>query len=213
MLHSGRNNHGPLVDFFTMETPSALVKWWYSRQNQESAPADLQLLLGSFWKSQWNRIVAPEQQATTPLEALLLVCAWAESVSDFPLSWLEALRHSIHDPVQLLPLADKILEFCNNGPLCQKTLAGLPAPVSRLSVPASDKPVLRDYRGVACPLNSIRARIELDRMLPGTVVDILLDEGSPIENVPGALTADGHRILNRFRHGRYWELRVERRPG
>lgn len=212
MLHSGRNNHGPLVVFFTMECTSALVKWWQSRQNLDSAPTDLQMLLGSFWKSQWNRIVSPEQQATNPIEALLLVCEWAESISGFPLPWLEMLRLATHDPVQLLPKASQVLELCENGPLCQMTLAALPAPVSGKSPGSGEGPLFRDYRGIACPLNSVRARIELDRMPPGSLVHLLLDNGSPIENVPGALTADGHRILNRVRHGGYWELHVERRP-
>ena len=42
----------------------------------------------------------------------------------------------------------------------------------------------------------------------GRTLKIWLDEGSPIENVPGSLIADGHKVLSREKKGNYWEISV-----
>jgi TusA-related sulfurtransferase len=42
----------------------------------------------------------------------------------------------------------------------------------------------------------------------GFRLKIYLDEGSPIENVPGALVADGHFVEKRQKNGNFWELSV-----
>ena len=42
----------------------------------------------------------------------------------------------------------------------------------------------------------------------GRELSILLDEGSPIENVPGALVADGCRIVSREKNADFWKISV-----
>jgi TusA-related sulfurtransferase len=42
----------------------------------------------------------------------------------------------------------------------------------------------------------------------GRVLKIDLDEGSPIENVPGALVADGCSIVSREKKDGFWEISV-----
>ncbi len=68
-----------------------------------------------------------------------------------------------------------------------------------------------DLRGVRCPLNAVRARIVLNGLAPGEELEILLDEGAPIENVPQTLIAEGHSVLFREKKGEYWLLRVRKR--
>jgi TusA-related sulfurtransferase len=42
----------------------------------------------------------------------------------------------------------------------------------------------------------------------GKELEIWLDEGSPIENVPGSLVADGNKVVFREKKGDYWVIKV-----
>jgi len=69
--------------------------------------------------------------------------------------------------------------------------------------PPSALPVARiDIRDQVCPLTWVRTRVALGRIRPGQVLEVLLREGEPLENVPRTAVEDGHRVL-----------RLERAPG
>ena len=51
-----------------------------------------------------------------------------------------------------------------------------------------------DLSGVPCPMNWVRARLELERMRPGERLELLLDEGEALESVPRSAREDGHRV-------------------
>ena len=52
-----------------------------------------------------------------------------------------------------------------------------------------------DLRGVACPMNYVRAKLRMEEMEPNQTIMLYLDEGAPIENVPVSLRNDGQEIL------------------
>ncbi len=52
-----------------------------------------------------------------------------------------------------------------------------------------------DLRGVTCPTNFVKAKLALEDVDNGTIVQILLDDGEPVKNVPRSLKADGHRLI------------------
>ena len=52
-----------------------------------------------------------------------------------------------------------------------------------------------DLRGVSCPTNFVKAKLALEDVENGTVVQMLLDDGEPVKNVPRSLKADGHKLL------------------
>ena len=52
-----------------------------------------------------------------------------------------------------------------------------------------------DLRGVSCPTNFVKAKLALEDLENGTVVQILLDDGEPVKNVPRSLKADGHKLI------------------
>ena len=68
--------------------------------------------------------------------------------------------------------------------------AEAPAPAS----PAEDVPVL-DLRGVMCPLNYVKTKLKLETMDDGERLEVWLDAGDPIHNVPMSLRNDGHKVL------------------
>jgi len=52
-----------------------------------------------------------------------------------------------------------------------------------------------DLRGVLCPINFVKTKLKLEEMRSGEVLEIILDEGEPIGNVPRSVKEEGHRIV------------------
>lgn len=48
-----------------------------------------------------------------------------------------------------------------------------------------------------CPITFVKTKLELEDLAPGEVLEVLIREGEPLENVTRSCAADGHRILSR----------------
>jgi TusA-related sulfurtransferase len=70
------------------------------------------------------------------------------------------------------------------------------------------EPVLLDLRGTPCPLNFVRTKIKLEQMLRGELLDVWLDAGEPIEQVPDSLKMEGYIIKMIEDRGDFFLLRV-----
>lgn len=68
------------------------------------------------------------------------------------------------------------------------------APVAP-AVPAPTGAPVYDLRGVACPLNYVKTKLKLEMMDAGEKLEVWLDAGEPIKNVPMSLKNDGHLVL------------------
>lgn len=65
-------------------------------------------------------------------------------------------------------------------------------------MPTTGSPVgaaVFDLRGVMCPLNYVKTKLKLEMMEAGERLEVWLDAGEPIKNVPMSLRNDGHKIL------------------
>lgn len=51
-----------------------------------------------------------------------------------------------------------------------------------------------DLRGTPCPINFVRTKLRLEQMSPGSLLEVWLDPGEPIEQVPDSLTMAGYSI-------------------
>jgi sulfite reductase (ferredoxin) len=51
-----------------------------------------------------------------------------------------------------------------------------------------------DLRGVACPMNFVKTRLFLDKVAAGDLLEVLLDDGEPVESVSSSIGAEGHTI-------------------
>ncbi len=69
----------------------------------------------------------------------------------------------------------------------------------------------KDFRGVACPMNFVKTKIELATLKSGDLLEILLDDGEPIENVPGSITGEGHKVLDQKKVEDYWMVTIEKK--
>ncbi len=76
-----------------------------------------------------------------------------------------------------------------------------PAPVAG-AVPAGDAggavdapDQSYDLKGVACPMNYVKTKLKLEMMPAGATLEVFLDDGEPIINVPKSVANDGHEVV------------------
>jgi len=71
--------------------------------------------------------------------------------------------------------------------------------------------VVKDLRGVLCPLNFVKTKVELAKLKPGDLLEVWLDDGAPIENVPGSVKGEGHRIVEQKKVDGHWAVVIEKK--
>ena len=69
----------------------------------------------------------------------------------------------------------------------------------------------KDYRGVACPMNFVKTKLVLETMSSGQQLEILLDDGEPIQNVPNSVKLEGHKVLEQTHTGPHWTVVIEKK--
>jgi TusA-related sulfurtransferase len=67
-----------------------------------------------------------------------------------------------------------------------------------------------DLRGTPCPINFVRTKLRLEQMTPGALLEVWLDPGEPIEQVPDSLAMEGYPIEAVEDCTDYFALRVRR---
>lgn len=67
-----------------------------------------------------------------------------------------------------------------------------------------------DLRGTPCPINFVRTKLTLDRMAPGALLEVWLDDGEPIEQVPDSLRLEGYPIEQIEARDDFFSLHVRR---
>ncbi|XGV95850.1 MAG: sulfurtransferase TusA family protein [Leptolyngbya sp. BL-A-14] len=65
-----------------------------------------------------------------------------------------------------------------------------------------------DLRGTPCPINFVRTKLKLDQMPPESLLEVWLDPGEPIEQVPDSLRMEGYGIEHIEDHSSYFALQV-----
>jgi sulfite reductase (ferredoxin) len=91
-----------------------------------------------------------------------------------------------------------------------------PAPSAAAEPPRTDADVTadttEDYRGVACPLNYVKAKLALEAMEAGQVLALLVGaEGA--QNVPASAASDGHDVLSVTQEGDQWRILIRKGQG
>ncbi|MBP0000651.1 MAG: sulfurtransferase TusA family protein [Cyanobacteria bacterium SID2] len=65
-----------------------------------------------------------------------------------------------------------------------------------------------DLRGTPCPINFVRTKLRLQQMEPGQLLEVWLDPGEPIEQVPESLTVAGYAVETIEDRSEYFALYV-----
>jgi len=69
---------------------------------------------------------------------------------------------------------------------------------------------VKDFRGVACPMNFVKTKIELSSLKSGDLLEIWLDDGQPIQNVPGSVRNEGHEVVSVAQDGIFWKVLIKK---
>lgn len=67
-----------------------------------------------------------------------------------------------------------------------------------------------DLRGTPCPINFVRTKLRLEQMPHDTVLEVWLDSGEPIEQVPNSLKIEGYNLQSIQDCNGYFSLLVSR---
>jgi tRNA 2-thiouridine synthesizing protein A len=67
-----------------------------------------------------------------------------------------------------------------------------------------------DLRGEVCPINFVKTKLKLEEMETGSVLEIIIDEGEPIQNVPKSIKDEGHRVLSVENLGGAYRLLIKK---
>ena len=70
----------------------------------------------------------------------------------------------------------------------------------------------KDFRGVACPMNFVKTKLALETLQSGQKLEILLDDGEPIQNVPNSIKLEGHAVLKQDKSSEgHWTVVIEKK--
>ncbi len=67
-----------------------------------------------------------------------------------------------------------------------------------------------DLRGVACPINFVKAKLELEKVGVGETLEVLLDGGEPVKNVPKSFTSQGQEVLEVKKTDGHYSVKIKR---
>jgi len=59
-------------------------------------------------------------------------------------------------------------------------------------------------------MNWVKAKLRLEQMQPGELLEVVLDDGDAIRNVPRSVKTEGHKILKVTPVGSGFRLVIER---
>ncbi|NES69877.1 MAG: sulfurtransferase TusA family protein [Okeania sp. SIO2D1] len=65
-----------------------------------------------------------------------------------------------------------------------------------------------DLRGTPCPINFVKTKLHLEKMMPGEILEVWLDPGEPIEQVPDSLIIEGYQIEEISDRSEFFILKV-----
>jgi TusA-related sulfurtransferase len=82
--------------------------------------------------------------------------------------------------------------------------------MSHASAPAPTPDAQLDLRGTPCPINFVRTKLRLEKMAPGMLLEVWLDPGEPIEQVPDSLIMAGYGIEHIEDRSGFFALSVRR---
>ena len=52
-----------------------------------------------------------------------------------------------------------------------------------------------DLHGVACPMNFVKTKVALASLAAGELLEVILDEGEAMVNVPRSVKEEGHQVV------------------
>ncbi|MCY3973509.1 MAG: sulfurtransferase TusA family protein [Candidatus Dadabacteria bacterium] len=67
-----------------------------------------------------------------------------------------------------------------------------------------------DITDEVCPMTSVKTRLKLKGMKPGGVLEVRVRGGEPVENLPGTIEREGHKVLEVRKEESFYTVLIER---
>ncbi len=67
-----------------------------------------------------------------------------------------------------------------------------------------------DLRGVVCPINFVKTKLKLEELNNGQILEIIIDAGEPMANVPRSIKEEGHKIVKVDKVDNHFRLLIEK---
>jgi TusA-related sulfurtransferase len=67
-----------------------------------------------------------------------------------------------------------------------------------------------DLRGTPCPINFVRTKMKLEQMNAGELLEVWLDAGEPIEQVPDSIKMAGYTIEQILDREEFFSIQIRR---
>ena len=67
-----------------------------------------------------------------------------------------------------------------------------------------------DLRGIKCPLNWAHAKVRLETMRGGEIIELLIDDPRGVRDIPRAAEAEGYSIIEVKDLSAEWRLTIEK---
>ena len=100
------------------------------------------------------------------------------------------IQQIVKDVKKAIHTIRKITESFDEALLGGKSIKG----INKVEVKMTNE--ILDLKGVKCPYNYVKAKLKLEELTSGDELEIYLDEGEPITNVPRSLEDDGNTIVS-----------------
>ena len=81
-----------------------------------------------------------------------------------------------------------------------------------MTTPTAPGPTARllDLRGVVCPINFVKTKLALEELGDGQLLEIIIDDGEPVKNVPRSVKDEGHKIVKVENLGGAFKLLIQK---
>jgi tRNA 2-thiouridine synthesizing protein A len=67
-----------------------------------------------------------------------------------------------------------------------------------------------DLRGVRCPLSWARAKVCLEQLQQGAVVELILDDAKGARDIPRAAEAEGYAVIQVDQRPSEWRILIQK---
>lgn len=67
-----------------------------------------------------------------------------------------------------------------------------------------------DLHGVVCPLNFVKTKLAIEQLEVGEYLEVILDEGDAMLNVPRSIKEEGHRVVKVTPLGETYSVIIEK---
>jgi len=67
-----------------------------------------------------------------------------------------------------------------------------------------------DLQNISCPMNFVKTKVALEQIQNGELLEVILDEGEAMLNVPRSVKDEGHKIIKVISLGETFKVIIQK---